>query len=78
MCDARVDFEQMSEVLGVDVVDYLGEELTRLEPMIGDGLVDVDAQGITVTDAGRLLLRNICMPFDAYLEGGEGRYSRTI
>ncbi len=78
MCDARVDYEQMSEILGVDVVDYLGEELTRLEPMVGDGLVDVDDEGITVTDTGRLLLRNICMPFDAYLEGGKGRYSRTI
>jgi oxygen-independent coproporphyrinogen-3 oxidase len=29
--------------------------------------VDVDEKGIQVTAKGRLLIRNICMCFDAYL-----------
>lgn len=78
MCHARVEFEEMSRRLGVDVVDYFADELRQLAPMEDDGLVEIDDAGITVTDRGRLLLRNICMPFDAYLEGGEGKYSRTV
>ncbi len=78
MCHGRLEFDGMSEKLGIDVVDYFEEGLARLEPMERDGLVELDAQGLTVTDRGRLLLRNICMPFDAYIDDGEGRYSRTV
>lgn len=78
MCHARLDFDEMSERLGVDVVEYFAEGLRRLEPLEEDGLVEVDDKGITVTDRGRLLLRNVCMPFDAYLEHAEERYSRTV
>lgn len=78
MCHGRLEFDDMSERLGVDVVDYFGDELARLGPLEDDGLVDVDADGITVTDTGRLLLRNVCMPFDAYIESDERRYSRTV
>lgn len=78
MCHARVDFDRMSRRLGVDVREYFADGLNQLQPMEADGLVKLDDDGITVTDRGRLLLRNICMPFDGYLEGGEGRYSRTV
>ncbi len=78
MCHAHLDFQELSEELGVDVSHYFAEELTRLEPMIEDGLVALDEEGLTVTDRGRLLLRNICMPFDAHLEEGKRKYSRTI
>ncbi len=78
MCHGRLDFREMSKELGVEVEEYFAEGIDRLAPMEEDGLVVVDDRGITVTDRGRLLLRNICMPFDAYLEGGQGRYSRTV
>ena len=78
MCHARIDFDEMSKRLGIDVVDYFDDELDGLRPLEADGLVAVDDEGITVTDRGRLLLRNICMPFDAYLEERAARYSRTV
>jgi oxygen-independent coproporphyrinogen-3 oxidase len=40
--------------------------------MVRDGLLDVDAGGIRVLPKGRLLIRNICMVFDAYLEAKQG------
>ena len=49
--------------------------------MAADGLVDLDPTGLRVTPIGRFFLRNLCMPFDAYLEApsGEGpKYSRTV
>ncbi len=78
MCHGRLEFEDMSKRLGVEVSDYFADELGALAPMESDGLVSIDGQGITVTERGRLLLRNICMPFDAHIEEGKKRYSRTV
>ena len=52
--------------------------LAQLEPMAADGLCVVDDEGIAATENGRLFVRNICMPFDAYLEPGQKRFSRTV
>lgn len=58
------------------------DELARLQPMAADGLCTVDADGITVQPVGRLLVRNLCMAFDAYLDRSgapaAGRFSRTV
>jgi oxygen-independent coproporphyrinogen-3 oxidase len=46
-----------------------------------DGLLTMGPEWISVTPRGRLLIRNICMVFDRYLQDkrAEGpRYSRTI
>ena len=58
------------------------DELQRLQPLADDGLCCLGADGITVTPTGRLLVRNLCMVFDAYLPrgsgSGTGRFSRTV
>ena len=48
--------------------------------MAADGLVVIDAYGIRVTAAGRLLIRRICMVFDAWLRRAAEpqRFSRII
>jgi oxygen-independent coproporphyrinogen-3 oxidase len=44
-----------------------------------DGLLELSDNTITVTPAGKLLIRNICMVFDAYLRAQkEQRFSRVI
>lgn len=43
-----------------------------------DGLVEVYAERIKVTDAGRLWVRSICACFDAYLAQGQQRYSKVV
>jgi oxygen-independent coproporphyrinogen-3 oxidase len=45
--------------------------------MQDDGLLSIDHEGVTITPVGRYLIRNICMVFDAYLEGNT-RFSKTI
>lgn len=78
MCLARLNFQELSARQGIDVALYFQEELKELDGLIEDGLIELDQEGITVTERGRLLLRNICMPFDAYLDRSKRRYSRTI
>ena len=54
-----------------------------LRPMERDGLVVIGEDGLEVTPLGRLLVRNLCMVFDEYLEKQRSqlsgpRFSRTV
>ena len=60
--------------------DRFVAELKALEPMQTDGLLTLDSDRIEVLPRGRLLIRNICMVFDAYLSPDRQRtnFSRVI
>lgn len=80
MCRFELRFDQHGGA--EDFRKSHARELQELEAMQADGLVEVDASGIRVTEAGRLFVRNICMSFDAYLDR-EGKregpmFSRTV
>lgn len=79
MCDLSFDYEQLSNEMGLDFPGYFKRELESLSDMEADGLIQRDAGKLEVTEIGRLLIRNIAMRFDAYVEGEqERRYSKTI
>ena len=79
MCDLSLDFAAMSRQLGIGFEDRFAPELAALEPFEADGLVLRTPAGFTVTDTGRLFIRNIAMCFDETLApAGERRHSRTI
>jgi len=78
ICQFALDLDAFGRRWGIDARDYFAAELERLKPMQDDGLLLLDAQGIKVTDTGRLLIRNICMEFDAYLKQAQARFSRVI
>jgi oxygen-independent coproporphyrinogen-3 oxidase len=65
MCRGEVDMDLVSVRHGVDFNEYFREAFRRLEPLLADGLVEVDVSRIRVTPRGRLLLRVIAMCFDA-------------
>ena len=46
--------------------------------LAADGLVKLSADGLQVTDLGRLFLRNIAVCFDAYYAPESKRHSRTV
>ena len=78
MCDLQLDFVQLSERLNINFCDYFTDALAALQPMADDGLVDIFEDRLEVTPSGRFLLRNLAMPFDAYLEQQAARYSKTV
>ena len=84
MCNFRLDAWALREKFGVDLARYFAAELGRLTASGGptdDGFVIAGADGIDVTPAGRLFVRNICMTFDTYLpahQSGRPVFSRTI
>lgn len=79
-CRGWVDIPVIEDAYGVRFASYFAPELERLADMAADGLVRLTDDRIEVLPVGRLLLRNICMVFDAYLRGGarKGTFSRVI
>lgn len=79
MCDLSLDFAVMSQKLGINFEEHFAKELALLAPFEADGLVKRKSNGLDVTDAGRLFIRNIAMCFDNTLAPvGERRHSKTI
>lgn len=78
MCDLELDFTNMSKRLGIDFAHYFRDSLERMDTFERDGLLIHEADKITMTDTGRLFLRNVAMEFDSYLERSEARYSKTV
>ncbi len=82
ICHLRLDFAEVEREFFINTADYFATEIAQLAPMIEDGLLSVDAQGIHVHNKGRLLIRRICMVFDEYLHIAQHtnpvRYSKII
>ncbi|OBX36080.1 oxygen-independent coproporphyrinogen-III oxidase [Halomonas elongata] len=78
MCQGLVDIPSLEARHGIDFGDYFAEALERLVEPAADGLIELRDDALTVLPAGRLMMRNLAMAFDAYLEGGQQRFSRTI
>jgi oxygen-independent coproporphyrinogen-3 oxidase len=80
MCQGEVPVSALERRYAIDFGDYFQDALVRLQPMIDDGLVRLEAGRILATSRGRLLLRNIAMCFDRYLDhpGAPAKFSRAI
>ncbi|MCF7983517.1 MAG: oxygen-independent coproporphyrinogen III oxidase [Thiohalocapsa sp.] len=72
ICHFKLDFADVERAWEIDFDDYFGKSVAKLDGMAKDGLLEVDGSGIRVLPKGRLLIRNICMAFDAYLEAKQG------
>jgi oxygen-independent coproporphyrinogen-3 oxidase len=75
ICHFALDFARLESVWGIRFADYFAEELKRLQDMAEDGLLTLADTGIRVQPPGRLLIRNVCMVFDAYLDSKQSRNS---
>ncbi len=80
MCYDRLVFTDFDSAHGVQFLDYFRLEVCRLQPLIEDGLVEIDSAQIVITPKGRLLLRSIAMIFDRYIgaEQHDSRFSKAI
>jgi len=82
MCDFELHPKEVEEHFGIDFHRYFSHELGRLPEFEKDGLLELAGDSIFVTSLGRLLIRNIAMTFDKYLQQKEKKetptYSRTV
>lgn len=79
-CYFSLDRDQVASRFDIDFDKYFDRELGILKNMQDDGLLEIGSQKIRVLARGRLLIRNICMAFDASLrkKSAQQRFSRVI
>jgi oxygen-independent coproporphyrinogen-3 oxidase len=68
MCDMELEKKEIENRFGINFDDYFKDALEKLKPLEQDGLVVAETNKIKVAGIGRLVVRNIAMCFDAYLE----------
>jgi oxygen-independent coproporphyrinogen-3 oxidase len=79
MSHSQVIKQEINEKYSIDFDRYFAAELGALKPLEQDELVKLSPHLITVTEIGRLLVRNIAVIFDAYhLDRSEKRLSKAI
>ena len=81
LCDQAVDLAVVAHNAGG--VPSFDDALRQLKPLQQDGLVEVRGAQVTVTEPGRLFLRNVAMAFDPRMASADGpssepRYSQTV
>ena len=72
ICHFELSIPSVESAWDIIFADYFAESLARLEPMVNDGLIEIGGGKIHILPRGRLLVRNICMAFDAYLANKTG------
>ena len=80
MCQSEIPIPALERRYGIHFHAYFVDALKQLRPLQADRLVDVGPKRIEVTARGRLLMRNIAMCFDRYLQRSAtaSRFSKTI
>lgn len=80
MCDFELDYSFFEKKFDINFNEYFAYSIDKLNEFTEDGLVTFNDKGFSVSEMGRLLIRNIAMSFDGYLERKQdmARYSRTV
>jgi len=80
LCHAVLVKSEIEKEFSINFSDHFSEALKNLGSLEEDGLVKLEKDKIFPTEVGRIFLRNIAMPFDAYLpKPGEKKiFSKTL
>lgn len=80
MCRGEIDYKEVAKKTGIDFESEFSGELDILNLLEADGLLIKTPTGFSVTEIGRLFLRNVAMVFDGYRKKKPGRqvYSKTV
>ena len=80
MCHGEINFDRFENNFAIDFHDHFALELSQLEQLAEDGLIEMGNDEFHATPEGRLLLRAIAMIFDEYLQApqSEPKFSRVI
>ncbi|MEM9378481.1 MAG: oxygen-independent coproporphyrinogen III oxidase [Planctomycetota bacterium] len=85
MCNGRIDKRRVESEHGITFDDEFATELEELRAHAADGLVELRADELALTDVGQVLMRNVAVPFDRYMrerkargETGRTTFSKTL
>jgi oxygen-independent coproporphyrinogen-3 oxidase len=81
MSNFKLDINKIEKAFGIDFKAYFADAIEALQPMVDEGLVQISDKEITVSQTGTLVIRNIAMPFDAYMQkhaASKKTFSKTV
>ena len=80
MCQGHLEFETINTSWLIDFKSLFAQELSQLEEMQAQGLVQLTDAGIHVTALGWFFVRGVAMVFDRYLQTdrNRSRFSKII
>jgi oxygen-independent coproporphyrinogen-3 oxidase len=81
MSNFSLNITRVEETFNVNFTEYFDDALNSLKEFEEAELLIVSKEKIEVSQTGTMLIRNICMPFDAYLNTipeEKRRFSKTI
>ncbi|WP_415895914.1 oxygen-independent coproporphyrinogen III oxidase [Neptuniibacter sp. PT34_22] len=80
ICHFELDKTAVESKFDIAFDDYFASSIAELEAFTKDGLISMNDKEIVVSPAGRLLIRRICMAFDAYIPKDQSsqRFSKII
>ena len=81
MANFSIDMKRVNKEHNIDFKTYFADALDALQEFVEAGLVTITDEKISVSTTGTLLIRNIAMPFDAYMHqygGNKESFSKTV
>ena len=81
MSNFSLNISRVEKEFGINFKEYFDDALKALEEFEEAELITISDEKIEVSQTGTMLIRNICMPFDAYLNNipeDKRRFSKTI
>ncbi len=81
MSNFKLDIPRFEAAYGVTFAEYFADALEALKPFEADGLLSISPTSIECSATGTLLIRNIAMPFDAYMKrhaASDKAFSKTV
>jgi len=81
MANFAIDIKRVEDELKIDFKDYFKDSIKALQEFIDEGLVSLSDSKLEVSQTGTLLIRNIAMVFDAYMQkyiGNKKSFSKTV
>jgi oxygen-independent coproporphyrinogen-3 oxidase len=80
LCHCVLHKREIESEFNIRFDEYFADELQRLQQLRDDGLVKLEAEAISVTQLGRIFIRNAGMVFDKYLQKPKNKpvFSKTL
>ncbi len=81
MSNFKLDIKRFEALYNVTFSEYFSDELETLKPFETDELLTITPTSIECSPTGTLLIRNIAMPFDAYMKRhaqSDKTFSKTV
>ncbi len=81
MANFSIDISRIEKDLNINFEEYFANSIEALKEFIDEGLVTLSKDKLKVSETGTLLIRNIAMVFDAYMQkyqGNKKSFSKTV